>query len=59
MSGKPSTSSQSASTIPPDDLQRHLTLAQPDKDQNLPHIGVVGDTYTILMTGNDTAGQPF
>jgi quercetin dioxygenase-like cupin family protein len=56
MSGKPSTS-QSASTIPPDDLQRHLILAQPDKEQNLPHIGVVGDTYTILMTGNDTAGR--
>ena len=34
--------------IPPDDLQRHITLAQPDKDQNLPHIGIVGDTYTTL-----------
>jgi quercetin dioxygenase-like cupin family protein len=43
--------------IPPDDLQRHLTLVQPDKDQNLPHIGVVGDTYTFLVTGNDTNGR--
>ena len=43
--------------IPPDDLQRVLTLAQPDKDQNLPHIGIAGDTYTILLTGNDTNGR--
>jgi quercetin dioxygenase-like cupin family protein len=40
-----------------DDLQRVLTLAQPDTDQKLPHIGVVGDTYTILLSGKDTAGQ--
>ncbi len=43
--------------LPPDDLERSLVLAQPDKDPNLPHIGVVGDTYTILLTGEDTAGQ--
>jgi len=43
--------------VPPDDLQRHITLAQPDKDQNLPHIGIVGDTYTILFTGDDTNGR--
>ena len=24
---------------------------------NLPHIGLVGDTYTILLAGNDTAGR--
>lgn len=43
--------------IPPDDLQRQLTLAQPDTDQNLAHIGVVGDTYTFLVTGSDTGGR--
>jgi quercetin dioxygenase-like cupin family protein len=43
--------------IPPDDLQRLLTLAQPDKNQNLPHIGIAGDTYTILLTGEDTNGR--
>src|SRR5512132_3141647 len=42
---------------PPDDLQRVLTLAQPDKNQSLPHIGIVGDTYTILLTGEDTNGR--
>lgn len=45
-----------ASPLPPDNLQRNLTVAQPE-DQNLPHIGVVGDTYTILLTGEDTAGR--
>src|SRR5258705_8187308 len=45
------------STIPPDDLQRNLTLARPNEDQKLPHIGLAGDTYTILLTGKDTAGR--
>ncbi len=43
--------------IPADDLKRNLTIAQPDKDQDLPHIGLVGDTYTITVTGNDTGGR--
>ena len=42
--------------IPPDDLSRTLTIARPDEDQSLPHIGLVGDTYTILVAGKDTAG---
>src|ERR1700722_10374690 len=44
-------------TVPPDDLSRELTVARPDSDQSLPHIGLVGDTYTILVTGEDTAGK--
>jgi quercetin dioxygenase-like cupin family protein len=43
--------------IPPDDLSRNLTIARPDEDQTLPHIGLVGDTYTILVAGQDTAGK--
>ena len=43
--------------IPPDDLTRALTLARPNSDENLPHIGIVGDTYTILLAGKDTAGR--
>jgi mannose-6-phosphate isomerase-like protein (cupin superfamily) len=45
------------STIPPDNLQRVLTLAQPDRNQSLPHFGIVGDTYTILLTGENTDGR--
>jgi quercetin dioxygenase-like cupin family protein len=45
------------STIPPDDFQRNLALARPNEDQTLLHLGVVGDTYTILLTGKDTAGR--
>jgi quercetin dioxygenase-like cupin family protein len=32
-------------------------VAQPETDANLPHLGVVGDTYTILLSGKDTAGR--
>lgn len=45
------------SSIPPDDHQRNLALARPNEDQSLPHIGLAGDTYTILLTGEDTAGR--
>lgn len=44
-------------SIPHDDPKRNLTIAQPDQDRKLPHIGLVGDTYTILVTGNDTGGR--
>jgi len=50
-------SSQPASPLPPDDLNRTLTVARPNVGQSLPHIGLVGDTYTILLTGGDTAGR--
>jgi quercetin dioxygenase-like cupin family protein len=43
--------------LPPDDLKRTLTLARPDSDQTLPHIGLVGDTYTITVSGDETAGR--
>jgi len=56
MTDSPSASSQPAAPIPPDDRRRTLTLARPD-DQSLPHIGLVGDTYTLLLTGMDTAGR--
>ena len=43
--------------VPADDLTRTLTLAQADKNPNLPHIGLVGDTYTITVSGAETAGR--
>ncbi|HXP70451.1 MAG TPA: cupin domain-containing protein [Candidatus Dormibacteraeota bacterium] len=48
---------RAALELPPDNLQRNLAVAQPNADQKLPHIGLVGDTYTMLLTGNDTAGR--
>jgi mannose-6-phosphate isomerase-like protein (cupin superfamily) len=41
-------------TIPPDNPKRNLTVGQADQ---LPHIGLVGDTYTITVTGDDTDGR--
>src|ERR1700682_2091881 len=46
-----------SSTIPPDDLARKLAVARPNEDKTLGHIGLAGDTYTILLTGKDTAGR--
>lgn len=43
--------------LPPDDPRRKLVIARPDKDESLPHIGLVGDTYTILVSGKDTDGR--
>ena len=43
--------------IPNDDPHRNLVLAKPDTDPDLPHIGIVGGTYTILLSGDDTAGR--
>ena len=39
-----------------DDGTRGLTLVDPD-DAALTHLGVVGDTYTVLISGQDTAGR--
>ncbi|MBE2319849.1 cupin domain-containing protein [Solirubrobacter sp. CPCC 204708] len=39
-----------------DDLRRGLAVARPD-DPDLTHLAVVGDTYTVLLTGEQTAGR--
>ena len=49
--------SATPSSLPPDDRRRKLALARPAGDSKLPYIGMVGDTYTILLTGNDTDGR--
>ncbi len=43
--------------IPADHLRRPLAVAQGD-DRKIPHVGVVGVTYTILLSGKDAAGPP-
>ena len=55
MNDSASTSRSKELALPPDDLQRNLAHARPE--ENLPHIGLVGDTYTILLGGKDTAGR--
>ena len=52
---KMSTRSNTAA-IPADDPRRNLVVANPD-NSNAQHLGVVGDTYTILLSGMDTAGR--
>ena len=43
--------------VPPDDPERGLAVARPETDAGLTHVGLVGDTYTILLTGEDTGGR--
>jgi quercetin dioxygenase-like cupin family protein len=49
------TSPPPAGPLAPDDPRRTLTLAQADREPV--HIGIVGDTYTILLPGEATAGR--
>src|ERR1700733_7403658 len=44
-------------SVPPDDPNRKFVIARPNTDQNLSHIGLVGDTYTIVLSGGETAGR--
>lgn len=46
-----------AARIPSDEPRRDYALARPDEDRGLRHISVVGDTYTILLDGDQTAGR--
>ena len=43
-------------SLPDDDRKRALAVARPD-DPDLLHLGVVGDTYTVLLSGEQTAGR--
>ena len=56
MANSTGTTSSSAATIPPDDLDNQLTLADPD-DPTMRHISVAGGIYTILVTGAQTNGR--
>ena len=57
MNDTPPAESQPPQPIPADEPGRVLTHVSPDTDESLPHLGVVGDTYTILVSGADTAGR--
>jgi quercetin dioxygenase-like cupin family protein len=56
MADKSSATTGPRTAIPPDNLNRKLTMANPD-DPNMRHISVAGDTYTILVAGAETEGR--
>src|SRR2546421_5861817 len=41
---------------PEEDAPRELAIARPE-DPALVHLAVVGDTYTVLLSGEQTAGR--
>jgi mannose-6-phosphate isomerase-like protein (cupin superfamily) len=45
---------ETPATLPADNPQRKLAVTRTEDGR---HIGIVGDTYTILVSGNDTAGR--
>lgn len=45
-----------SSPLPADDLTRSLTVSDPD-DPMLPHVSLVGDNYTVVVSGRQTAGR--
>lgn len=47
---------QPRAPLPPDDINRKLTLSHSD-DPMLRHISIVGGTYTILVSGEQTGGR--
>jgi quercetin dioxygenase-like cupin family protein len=47
---------ETAPSIPPDNLQRNVHIAKVDGAE-APHVSVVGDTYTILVSGRATEGR--
>jgi quercetin dioxygenase-like cupin family protein len=54
---EPTGTTPPASALPPDDPRRALVHARPDAAGTLPHLALAGDTYTVLLTGADTAGH--
>ena len=44
-------------SLPADDLTRSLTVTGADETKPLIHVGLAGDTYTILVRGSDTGGR--
>jgi quercetin dioxygenase-like cupin family protein len=50
------TAAQPGSAIPADDLSRDLTVAGVD-DAGIRHVSIVGNTYSILVSGAETAGR--
>jgi quercetin dioxygenase-like cupin family protein len=56
MTDTASVPSPPSSAIPADDPKRTLTVADPNSS-SVRHVAVVGDTYSILVSGAQTAGR--
>ncbi|MUL44241.1 cupin domain-containing protein [Streptomonospora sp. PA3] len=56
MAGPAISRSASEPPIPPDDPRRRLAVVRPESD-DLPRISLVGDVYTILLSGEQTDGR--
>ena len=54
MSAEASSQKQTTTGVPADDPKRSAAKIASETGQ---HIGIVGDTYTILVSGRDTAGR--
>ncbi len=52
-----SITAQPPTPLPADNLARKLAVSRPDTDEGLRHFGLVGDTYTILLSGEQTDGR--
>ncbi|HEY0702110.1 MAG TPA: cupin domain-containing protein [Candidatus Acidoferrales bacterium] len=48
------TNETTSTPLPPDDPTRNLAHTNSETAE---HLGIVGDTYTILLSGSDTAGR--
>lgn len=47
---------EDSEVLPADDPNRDVTVVYPD-GSDVPHLFIAGDTYTILLSGTDTAGK--
>ena len=42
---------------PPDDPRRSLAVVPPPDEDGLRHLAIAGGIYTVILTGDDTAGR--
>jgi quercetin dioxygenase-like cupin family protein len=43
--------------LPADDVNRTIKIVNADTQTDLKHLSLAGNTYTMLLTGEDTAGE--
>jgi hypothetical protein len=48
---------QPISPIPPNNVRRYHSIARSNRGESLPRLGLLGDTYTILRSGEDDLAE--